>query len=58
LKNYKWSSHLDYLGIKNYPSLTNRGFVRSYFNDILDYEKFMMGWKISDLEKIESILIK
>jgi len=58
LKNYKWSSHLDYLGIKNYPSLTNRDFIRSYFDDILDYEKFMMSWKVNDLTRIESILIK
>jgi len=27
LENYKWSSYPDYAGNKNFPSLTNRGFI-------------------------------
>jgi len=31
LSEYRWSSHLDYLGIKNFPSITRR----DYFSDLL-----------------------
>ena len=30
LKNYRWSSYLDYVGIKNFPSITSRGFLTFY----------------------------
>jgi len=33
LKKYRWSSYLDYLGYKNYPSLTNRDFLTDVFKD-------------------------
>ncbi len=43
LEEYRWSSHLDYLGIKNYPSITTRnelaqilGTRRSYEQTITD----------------------
>jgi len=32
LQEYKWSSYLDYLGIKNYPSITNRDFLLAIFD--------------------------
>jgi len=31
LKTYRWSSHLDYLGIKNFPSITQREFLLDLF---------------------------
>src|SRR3989344_614939 len=31
LKNYRWSSHLDYAGEKNFPSVTDRKFFLEYF---------------------------
>ena len=31
-KDYRWSSHLDYLGIKNFPSLINTEFLFRFFN--------------------------
>jgi len=35
LKNYKWSSYRDYLGFKNFPSITNR----ALFLDLIGKEK-------------------
>ena len=31
LENYRWSSFLDYLGRKNFPSITNRSFLLKFF---------------------------
>ena len=39
LKAYRWSSHLDYLGEKNFPSLTQREFFTEFFDDDGGYEK-------------------
>jgi len=39
LKTYRWSSHLDYLGEKNFPSLTQRGFLLDFFDGEKGYRK-------------------
>ena len=39
LRGYRWSSHLDYLGIKNFPSITNRKEILGGFEKVHDYEK-------------------
>ena len=31
LENYKWSSYLDYIGVKNFPSVTQREFMLELF---------------------------
>jgi len=31
LEGYRWSSHLDYLGIRNFPSLINKKFLLEFF---------------------------
>lgn len=36
---YRWSSHLDYVGEKNFPSLTNRKHILSEFQNQKMYEK-------------------
>lgn len=33
LKGYRWSSYLDYIGIKNFPSVTKRTFLKNYYAD-------------------------
>lgn len=46
LNNYRWSSHLDYLGQKNFPSVTQRGFLTSFLRDLSNTKKvFVHGWK-------------
>ncbi len=39
LKTYRWSSHLDYLGEKNFPSLTQREFLLEFFDGKSGYRK-------------------
>ncbi len=39
LRAYRWSSHLDYLGEKNFPSLTKREFLTSVIGTKSRYEK-------------------
>jgi len=56
-EKYRWSSYLDYLGKKNFPSLTSRDFLtrilggkegcREYVNTWLEHKK-----ELRDLEKI------
>lgn len=43
-KEYRWSSHLDYLGIKNFPSLINTDFLFEFFNGYKGYREFFTNW--------------
>lgn len=38
LRTYRWSSHIDYLGIKNFPSLTHREEILGDFKKAHKYE--------------------
>lgn len=53
LENYRWSSHLDYLGKKNFPSITQRDFLIDFFDDLERYRNSFIQW-LKDL-KIETI---
>lgn len=44
LKSYRWSSHLDYLGEKNFPSITKRDFLLNFFGGKNKYELLMQNW--------------
>jgi len=44
LNKYRWSSHLDYAGIKNFPSVTNRTFLLDYFGSNNEYLKSLSDW--------------
>jgi putative transposase len=39
LKKYRWSSHLDYSGVKNFPSITHREILAPLFGNSSLYEK-------------------
>ena len=41
LNQYKWSSYPDYVGIKNFPSVTNRDFILGLFGNSAAYKKDM-----------------
>jgi putative transposase len=43
LSNYKWSSYLDYIGIKNMPFLLNNPLHEGYFKNPFEYEKFVLS---------------
>jgi len=44
LEKYKWSSHLDYLGKRNFPSLINKNFLLNYFDGTQGYKEFFIDW--------------
>lgn len=39
LRSYRWSSHLDYLGIKNFPSVLNMKILQEIFGNDKNYKK-------------------
>ena len=39
LEEYRWSSHLDYLGIRNFPSVIDRSVLQDIFGTKARYEK-------------------
>ncbi len=49
LKNYRWSSFLDYIGKKNFPSVTQREFLMEFFKGPQNYKKEIIKW----LEEID-----
>ena len=49
LGNYRWSSHLDYTGKKNFPSVTNRSFLLEVFDGEKKYEQSIEQW-LRDLD--------
>jgi len=44
LENYKWSSYPDYLGKKNFPSLTNREFLFRVMGGAENSKEFIQAW--------------
>jgi putative transposase len=44
LENYRWSSHSDYVGKKNFPSVTQREFLLDYFRGENQYKKSIENW--------------
>ncbi|MBU1045724.1 transposase [Patescibacteria group bacterium] len=54
---YKWSSYLDYLGKKNFPSLTNRKFLDKIMEGADSCREFVNSWlkfkkELVDFEKV------
>lgn len=52
LESYRWSSYPDYLGNKNFPSISNRNLLSRIFGSSENYKKFINSWLTKDLEKI------
>jgi putative transposase len=59
LKSYRWSSHLDYLGKKNFPSVTAREFLLEFFGGTGGYRQRIARWlKDISLEDIKDIALE
>ncbi|MEK7503724.1 MAG: transposase [Patescibacteria group bacterium] len=43
-KEYRWSSHLDWWGIKNFPSPIDNDFMRRFFKSSEEYREFFTNW--------------
>ena len=44
IEEYRWSSYLDYLGKKNFPSITERDFMIMVFDDRERIREFVDAW--------------
>ncbi|PIS17398.1 MAG: hypothetical protein COT59_00810 [Candidatus Nealsonbacteria bacterium CG09_land_8_20_14_0_10_42_14] len=54
-KEYRWSSHLDYWGIKNFPSLVDADFMRRFFESPEEYQEFFTNWLRFYSKNIDSL---
>ncbi len=55
LKSYRWSSHIDYCGWKNFPSITQRKFLLELFDGEENYRRSFASWLKDKEENIELI---
>jgi len=59
LEKYRWSSHLDYLGKKNFPSVTQREFLTKFFEGPQQYKKDSINWlKEISLEEMQHVSLE
>jgi len=61
LEKYKWSSFPDYIGKKNFPSVTQREFLLDFFGGKEKYKKETKEWlkdKSKNLEKIIEVILE
>lgn len=53
--SYKWSSYLDYIGKKNFPSVTERDFILKVFRGSGNIKKFVESWILYKVELNEGL---
>jgi len=59
LDSYRWSSHLDYCGKKNFPSVTKRDFLLSIFGGEKGYQGRIKEWLGEmELEEISGLILE
>jgi len=59
LNSYRWSSHLDYLGEQNFPSLTNRDFLLEIFGGEKGYKNKLNGYlKDLNLARVKGLVLE
>jgi len=59
LNSYRWSSHLDYIGKKNFPSVTQREFLTKFWGSSEEYQKAIIQWlQEIDIEDLKTITIE
>jgi len=59
LNSYRWSSHLDYIGYKNFPSVTQRGFLAKFLDGADGYAASINEWlKDLDLTGVEGVRLE
>lgn len=60
-KENRWSSHQDYWGLKNLPSLINSHFLVNFFGGSSGYQKFFIDWLKqyrSNLKLLNGVIIE
>jgi len=60
-KEYRWSSHLDYWGVKNFPSLIDNDFPLRFFKNPEEYREVFTNWLryySRDVQSIEKFVLE
>jgi putative transposase len=57
LKSYRWSSHLDYLGVKNFPSILNMEPLMEIFGNHSDYQKLVENY-LKDIQIDPEVILE
>ena len=57
LNNYRWSSYLDCIGIKNFPSVIYNDILMSYFKNERGYEQYLTDYLSKDSNEIGNIIL-
>lgn len=59
INSYRWSSHLDYMGENNFPAVTQRKFLMSFFESEKKYKNNIEIWiKNMDISNMEKIILE
>ncbi|OGZ03619.1 MAG: hypothetical protein A2430_00460 [Candidatus Liptonbacteria bacterium RIFOXYC1_FULL_36_8] len=59
LNSYRWSSHFDYCGQKNFPSLTDRNLLLKFFGGERNYQKDFTDWiENINLDYVKSVSLE
>lgn len=59
LESYRWSSFLDYIGKKNFPSVTQKKFLNEFFEGPEKYKKDALNWlKEMEMEVIKDLILE
>jgi len=59
LNSYRWSSHLDYAGEKNFPSVTQRDFLLEFFGGHEQYRRDITDWlKELSIEEMYHLILE
>lgn len=54
-KDYRFSSHLDYWGVKNFPSLISSDYLLTFFDRPERYREFFIDWLKYYEKRVESV---
>jgi putative transposase len=59
LESYRWSSYLDYIGKKNFPSVTNRELLTEFYGGYDDYQNSIKRWlEERSVEGVKDIILE
>ena len=59
LESYRWSSFPDYIGRKNFPSVTSRGFLLKFLGGVRNYKSETVSWiRDMDFDSISGLVLE
>lgn len=59
LEDYRWSSHLDYLGKRNFPSVTQKDYFLKYFGGSEGYKNALVVWlKAPKFGRVKNLMLE